>query len=722
VDTRAVESGPVLFPLDNHLPLGDLDRNNLTSSTVASSRLAAEISAGKGVAGGEQSTAMGRVADVLVGGLADGFVSSAENSFNLHTVAVAAESLAVGYGLGALSRLGTVGQGLALAGGVAMGASSLYGEWQAGRVQATAGAVVDAYNSGENLAQDRNVVAATGGALAFDTALAIGTGGLGMRRGLKLTSEWPSTAVSSIKSSYSGVVDFLSTDGRSGGRSFADSTAAYAGQDALGGKAVLSPIDARAIKPGTDSYPNDHLHLIREADGQLKMRARSNSDGIYSQIEAGKNVFVGPDTKVYFGDRRNDDLIRAAAQSLRPGCEDVLTANRVVGKDSAGNIFVREDGKSPTGTFVQSSRAGQIVSVDPADKFIHLGPHGKVEINQPVAKVFQKVSLAPVDTSLIAPGGHFYPNDYVKLFRSPSGELSASGRSLSDGIYTKVAAGKNILVKPDAQIYFGDQRFDAAVRSAGQNLKPGEEEAFSAHRTVGKSRSGQLYLRDDGASSHGTFMKGAEPGYYVEIKPSDRFVHLGPLGMLEIKQAVAPIAPPPQVAPITPIAKPVIAPVAPPAAPIAPIARPVPPPIVPPPLSPEIRDFAGLYSGNKKILDNRWRHGQYADVVISPAKGGIEKPGGWIQSLYETTAEARSSARFIAGIFRRRLQTDPNDLMTAPGTKTYYETYRSQNGQNYYVPRVEVDGIGAGSVVLDGTLQPAGLLDHTGRVLRINQI
>jgi hypothetical protein len=584
--------------------------------------------------------------------------------------------------------------------------------------------VADAYNSSEHLEQDRHIVAANGGALAFDTALAIGAGGLGMRKGLNLKANWQADAAKGIKSTYGSAVKFLAEvlgEGRLG--------MAFAGRDALPETAKPAPIDIARIVPGKELVFNDYLHLIRLNDGTLFARARTASDGIYTQIKPGKNVLVAEDSHVYFGDRRNDAMILQAGQSLRPGREEPLTPNRVVGKDTDGNIYVRQEGSGGTGTFVKTVAAGDHIAVKASDKAIHLGPYGIVEINQPVATISPvaqpaRVALPAINAGAIAPGKGMRVNDYMAMERRPDGRLYAKGSPLSDGIFTKVEAGKNVFVAPGDAVYFGYQRYDADIIKTAQNIRPGSEEQYSVHRVIGRDQQGNVYLRDDGHSSYGTFVKAVPPGKEFEIKPGDSSIHLGPYGLVEVRQPVVPVTPAARFnlkqhrGPALPAPPPMIAPVVPP--------RPLAPPLVQRPglaagpaprlnWAPLLKDLDDLRLGNDSRTDDPdWRHGQYADVVLNPAVGGIERPDNWVQSLYGNHEDARASARFVAGIFRRRLRTDAHDKATEPGTRTYTQPLRTPDGKTYFLPGIHIEGMDPGTVVLDRRLQPAGLLDHLG--------
>ncbi|MBU6450273.1 MAG: hypothetical protein KGS72_00730 [Cyanobacteria bacterium REEB67] len=204
-----------------------IDSSLTASQREASARLASEFFSGstsqKSTASdtsaslSETMNGVGRAATVLAGGLKDGIVDSAKNSLNLHTAQTVAESLGIGYGLGALAKAGPIGRGITAVAGVAMGASWVYSEYERGRVQNTMHAVGDAFDSKEHMANDRQIVAANGGSFAFDTALAFAAGGIGMKKGLELKNNWHVDAAAGVKSSFNSAADFLAHDGRVNG-------------------------------------------------------------------------------------------------------------------------------------------------------------------------------------------------------------------------------------------------------------------------------------------------------------------------------------------------------------------------------------------------------------------------------------------------------------------------------------------------------------------------
>jgi hypothetical protein len=133
-----------------------------------------------------------RAGMVLAQGLGEGIWAKTKDAVAhpFETASTVAETFTIGYGLGALSKAGPLGQRAAMVAGAGMGAYWVASEFIAGRPQATFNAVNEAYHSGRNIDKNREQIAATGGAMAFDTMLAIGAGGLGARQGFKVKENW----------------------------------------------------------------------------------------------------------------------------------------------------------------------------------------------------------------------------------------------------------------------------------------------------------------------------------------------------------------------------------------------------------------------------------------------------------------------------------------------------------------------------------------------------
>ncbi len=289
-----------------------------------------------------------------------------------------------------------------------------------------------------------------------------------------------------------------------------------------------------------------------------------------------------------------------------------------------------------------------------------------------------KLGLAPIDATCIAPGTDIYPNRYLQLFRSTSGKLYAIGSLQSEGIFVMVEPDKNVIVSPDKAVYCGERRYDAEILQAGQKLMPGEEEKFSVHRIVGKLDHDTIYMRDDGMSAAGTYVSDG-PGKFVEVKPTSRHIHLGPHGLVPIKQQGMSVKS---------------------------VRRRE--------SSPEVQDLGRLYTGGGRVHKLRSQRGLYGYVVLRPTAGGAEVEGGYVQILYRSAKEARDSAGFIAGIFRLRLGADLIDRGPELVLRTSARALLAEDDSTYFAPRIAIDGVIEGDVALDGNLFPAGLLDPRG--------
>ncbi|HEY9714781.1 MAG TPA: hypothetical protein V6C72_15035 [Chroococcales cyanobacterium] len=124
---------------------------------------------------------VGRASEVVGVGIGEGMLDGLKN-LPSHTAQIA-ESLGIGYAMGAAMHFGTPGKILALGAGAVMLGDWAYNEITGGRWQKIGAAVSDAYNSDAHMQQDIQTSREQLGSFAFDTALAFGTGGLGAKLG-----------------------------------------------------------------------------------------------------------------------------------------------------------------------------------------------------------------------------------------------------------------------------------------------------------------------------------------------------------------------------------------------------------------------------------------------------------------------------------------------------------------------------------------------------------
>ena len=328
-------------------------------------------------------------------------------------------------------------------------------------------------------------------------------------------------------------------------------------------------IDVGQIFPGNELYFDDYIHLFRSDEGQLWLRPRSASSGLFTKLLQGEKYAIEAEEKIFFGERQSQSMILEAALPLAAGESIELAAHRTVGRDRYGTIYIMDDGCSLSGTYIKTVQANTWMAVQPGDNLIHLGIHGIYELNQPPNDVKSHVNfvrpgtVCPIDTtpqtklpvaikispapSAVAqttfslaglrPGCVRRVSAHLSIKSDLDGRLFAASCLLDDGIFVRVKASKNIYLRAHEAIYIGKQRFDAEIRHLGARLTPGSEVDYSAHRVIGKDRSERIYVRDDGASMAGTFIKQQNPGEFVEILASDEMVHLGPYGQIKIIRA-----------------------------------------------------------------------------------------------------------------------------------------------------------------------------------------
>jgi hypothetical protein len=231
----------------------DTEKSKNEVDNESRSRLAMEMLSPRG--GALEGTI--RATTVLAGGLMDGVTNgvtrAADNKLN--TAATVAETFAVGYGLGAVSKMGKLGAPIAAIGGLSMGAAWVYSEFSAGRPQNTINAVNDAYHSGANLEANRKKVADNGGAILFDVALAGTAGGLGLKSSMGLKNNWHLDAIQATKTQFGKHTEFLSAEPAAMARSFA-------GKEVKTGEVFDQVRDIVASKPkATGSFADLQLQL-----------------------------------------------------------------------------------------------------------------------------------------------------------------------------------------------------------------------------------------------------------------------------------------------------------------------------------------------------------------------------------------------------------------------------------------------------------------------------
>lgn len=144
----------------------------------------------------------GRVAYVVAGGTTDGIINSIKEAPN-HVPELATSvglGVGVGYGLGALTKAGPWGNKAALVAGGAMLAKWGYDEVTGDRWNGFGSAVANAWNGTGSLEQQREVAARSMGTFAFDTGVAMASGGAGFGLARKTVSTgWGESLLSKAK-------------------------------------------------------------------------------------------------------------------------------------------------------------------------------------------------------------------------------------------------------------------------------------------------------------------------------------------------------------------------------------------------------------------------------------------------------------------------------------------------------------------------------------------
>lgn len=314
---------------------------------------------------------------------------------------------------------------------------------------------------------------------------------------------------------------------------------------------------------------------------------------------------------------------------------------------------------------------------------------------------------------------------YLHVVRQPDGRVFARGRTASDGVWLPIPNNQNRIVGNSERVYFGSEDASQTVQSA--KLAPPGKEFKLQGRVIGVEQNRQVYIRDEG-SRDGTLIR-MNPNYFYELQPEHKMILSGKIhrpqanyitNVLERQQTVQQ-SPRINLKPAAPgngqIGSRVIA------AMPAPVARAGNPQLSgerAPMVVPDVKPLRDLVISSVKTDDPGFTAGQYFDVVLKNAVGGALNPRALdasvqtIEPFYNNYNDARASARFIAGVFRRRLTNpaDPGDR----GPRTWADAVpvTAGNGLQYFRPTIKIDGIGEGFINLERNLVPHGISSTSG--------
>lgn len=375
---------------------------------------------------------------------------------------------------------------------------------------------------------------------------------------------------------------------------------------------VAVEVNQQPIRPGDLTKINDHLEVTRMQDGRLFARDKSLTTGVWEKAKGGENIVVATDALVYYGSRPVHAGTLYSAQFMRNGSESTDLSGHTVGKDANGHIFVR-DNNSSDGIFVRTAPPNQWVELKTDDKFVHLGPNGRVEIRTaPVPELTAKDSVR-VNGKLLSSGNeltigrsgdrdvNFSESDlsvsrvHGTVNRDASGQIYFTDAS-SFGSYLKVPQQIKVPLNPTDSVGILSpkgslemhQVINLAIKANSEMpLQTTQGTLKTEPVVIGRTADGLLYLQDNSAAGAAYLkLRKLEP---TPIQANDELI-LGTQGT-SLKLEVSPT---PRV--ISPIAKPIVPPVAPPVAvpqiakPVQPpqIAKPIQPPVQPPVVPPQI--------------------------------------------------------------------------------------------------------------------------------------
>jgi hypothetical protein len=261
--------------------------------------------------------------------------------------------------------------------------------------------------------------------------------------------------------------------------------------------------------------------------------------------------------------------------------------------------------------------------------------------------------------------------------------------------------GETRYLSQDDSIYVSDTQYSERTIFFSIN-KPGQEKSFGKNRMIGRDHAGRPYVRDEG-TPEGTYVSSPK-GRFVEIFPTDRYVHFGKFGKVSVSEQIIAAPQPQPIARPTQIAQPGHGAPAIPGKIIP--ANPARPQQLARAGQPAQIDVVGKVAGSDiDIHDRDWRNGQYGEAVLALAKGVVQADHGRAYPVYGDRVDAAKAAGFVRGIYSRRLNS-PRDLIPIK-----VDSVTDSHGTTLYRPWLTIGKI-TGVVTLNGKLQPLGLTEN----------
>lgn len=490
--------------------------------------------------------------------------------------------------------------------------------------------------------------------------------------------------------------------------------------EGLGKQAEFRIVDGKAEFEG---FYNKRLNSNSPAEAVVKVQQKLH--GAFSGIFGDRFASYGETRPMLLKHGRDIALSPAMASTvgLIATCEPLplqfrgkdVFPDRAASTTSDTNVWLQPRGENR----FQLSRGEKPVALENAPEPVMLG----------------LPRMEFIDATKIKAGESLDTNSRITLTRDAEGKLWAEAKSDSQGIWVRMPLGVERKFTPGEQIYSSDVLVD--ISSLAATIKSG---TFRAQGLDITKRGDDIYVRDAGQGQR--FYVKADPGTRVEIAPNAKFIHLGPDGIVPIANHLVTVPKPPVERPkvdpapfehpavqgtdaVVADAPAVIDPLIPAGAltKIDLMAKVEPPkpakekPVVSAPVE-DLGTLASRLTGSTiDPKDPAWRFGKFGDVVLDTAKGGVDAGDGTIRIVFPDFDSALSAGRFTTGIFKRRLQTDPQDKSTAPSMKVTVDEFQDTSGASLFVPVLDIRGIGAGRLVLGDNLRPLGIQNATDLIL-----